>query len=290
MRFLIGLTLATAVSKVAIGEDADAVLKRWNEHVSTHRTKGLHGTARLYVYDEVFQTESRGRVEFWISGLEEWRVDYAPADVGRQQSSLTGPNSKRYKLQPLNRYDRWSRSAMELTQWAGNAHSLPEPYRSDLEKGFRGGLLDSFAKWLATIPLSNSEIMPGVIQLACSGPSNGSDGFNVCRRNHWLVTLGKTHGDRDRIHLVLLPISEELQRNCSKVEVLLKASDLAPIGIRIFDPAGTSNTVYAFDGVGDLPYESDPFGPNALATWPPNCGTFVDDAPPPPPLASPLMD
>jgi hypothetical protein len=296
MRLFLGLSL-TVIPTAASADDVDAILKRWSEHLAKRPVKGLHGTARLYLYDAVFQIESRGRAEFWISGPEEWRIDSAPADVGKEKSLVVGAFGMPYTLRPLQRHDRWSQSATEVTQAAGNTRGLPDVTRFDLQQlpGGRSPGADQPLAWffaelfrpLSEIPLRLSETMPGIIQLACSGPTHDPNSFSFCRHENWKIPLGSAHRQRGRIHLVFLPNSEPLQRSFSQVEVLLNEADFTPIGVRTHDPAGTSNCVYAFEWVGHVPYDDDPFGLSALAKWPPECRA---DHPPPPPVATRLAD
>jgi hypothetical protein len=150
-------------------------------------------------------------------------------------------------------------------------------------------LFSALLRPLSDLPLQISETMPGVIQLACSGPSDDPGGFRFCRPANWKVALGSMHDQRGRIHLLFVPNSKNIERSFSRVEVLLKAADFTPIAVRTFDPAGTSNCVYTFEGVGDVLYDDDPFGLNALANWPPECRTR-SDGPPPPPVATRLAD
>jgi hypothetical protein len=291
MRLFLGFSLAV-IPAAASADDVDTILKRWSEHVARHPLKGLHGTARLYVYDDVFQTDSRGKVEFWISGPEEWRVDVAPAEIGREQGSARG---KAITLRPLQRYDRWSQSTTELTQAVGGAHGLPDVFRCDVPQLLRDrrrgeeepqpGLFRAIAQ----IPSEISETLPGVIQLGCSGPSGDPDSFYFRHPENWMITLAAGHGDPGRIHLELRPQSASLKRSISSVEVLLTGSDFTPIGVRVCDAAHTMSTIYAFEGIRDLPYNDDPFGLNALASWPPQCRARSDD-PPPPSVATRLAD
>ncbi len=51
------------------------------------------------------------------------------------------------------------------------------------------------------------------------------------------------------IHVVAYPLREQDSREWSRAEVLLDSQTFLPQSIRTFDPAGTSENVYAFSNV-----------------------------------------
>ena len=216
------------------------------------------------------------------------------------KSTLHGANGKAYQLRSRG-HERYSQSATVVTREIGNALGPPERKQFELRHiadGWRNdeevpdaGIIEKLGRFFATQPSVISELPPGIVSLACDGPSADPKCFRFCRRDNWQVSLGTSHGQRGRIHLVLLPKSARLQQTFSTVELLLNATDFRPIGVRLNDSTGSSNVVYAFEGVGAVPYDADPFGPTALAVWPPVCGAPSDgDRPPPPPVATPLAD
>ena len=283
--------LAIFLSPTAVlAEDVDDVVAVWMKHLERNPKSAVHGTARQYTYDAVFQTETHSRVEFWIDEAVGWRLDYAPSDVSAKTSERLGPNGTRYQLKSRGASERWS-CAHDVFQVSSSISDRgpPEVRSSKLSADDSAAksaipiLLFRDRSWLR---IQTPVLLPGV----CAGlPLNESSSKVGRRHQDWEFWLGSMHGKNNRIHLVLAPMADELKRELSQAELLLERTSYEPVGLRVIDPAGTSETVYVFDGIRELKQSDEAFSGEALSKWPPRCEPLhcspCSDRPPAPPLA-----
>src|SRR5678815_501009 len=112
---LLAAVIGVSWSGHLMADDVEAILVKWADHVSKRPRSDVHGTAKVYSYDTTFRSETRHRVEFWLSGPDEWRIDGAPMDVRSRSSQRRGDDGKPFQLESIRFPWRWSRSSSTLT-------------------------------------------------------------------------------------------------------------------------------------------------------------------------------
>jgi len=216
-----------------IKPELESLLTAWEKH--TQGVQRLNGGFRLYTYDQVFQTETRAEGKFWYQSPDKGRMDFSPADLSRVErengklvnKSKTAPNGAPYEVK-AKEAEIWNCSGNEILQINPvkkeyNRIAIPPQYQGESIK-------ESPLPFL--FGLRKAEAM-----------------------ERYMMDLGPVHGKTPRgfkgpvIHVIALPLREQDSREWSRAEVLLDSQTFLPQSIRTFDPAGTSENVYAFADV-----------------------------------------
>jgi hypothetical protein len=217
-------------------------------------------------------------------------LDYAPSDVSDKTSDRLGPDGNRYQLKSRGASERWScaRDIFQVSQ-SMTDRGPPDVRSSKLSEDdseAKSAIPILFFRGRSWLRIQTPVLLPGV----CAGlPWDDSSSTIGRRHQDWEFRLGSMHGKNNRIHLVLTPLADEHKRELSQAEILFEGSGFEPVGLRVIDPAGTSETVYAFDGIRELKQSDEAFSHEALVKWPPRCEPLhyspCSDRPPAPPLA-----
>jgi hypothetical protein len=215
--------------------ELESLLSQWEKQ--TQGVQRLSGNYRLYTYDQVFQTETRAEGQFWYQSPDKGRMDFKPADLSRIErdpktgkainSSKKGADGVPYEVK-AKEAEVWNCNGSEILQlFPGrkeyNRVAIPPQFQGESIK-------ESPLPFL--FGLRKAEAM-----------------------DRYLMDLGPLHGKSIRnikgpvIHVIALPLREQDSREWSKAEVLLDSQTFLPQSIRTFDPAGTSENVYAFSDI-----------------------------------------
>ncbi|HVJ87851.1 MAG TPA: hypothetical protein VM452_19465 [Caulifigura sp.] len=268
IRWLFGAVVLLTSWAPAFADDVDKVLRDWSHHRLMNPQVGVHFKARAFTCDHTFQTETRSVVECWTRSIGEVRLDFIPSEPAPGEvSRRTGPNGKPYTLMP-RRPERWVFTPQRMRQLfpGANPGDPPEVHDVDLSPPKRSGswnpleaVADHVAgQWQAFGQRgANSMMTVADIPILLEEPE----------RKRWDVRLGRLHGVKDQIHLVLTPAAAGVSREFSQIEVLL-LRDFTPFAFRSFDPAGTSETVYVYSSWLPLERDTDAFTEESIARWP----------------------
>jgi TIGR03009 family protein len=217
-----------------VSPELENLLNAWEK--KSQGVQRLNGNFRLYTYDEVFQSETRAVGKFWYQSPDKGRMDFEPADLVRVAKDKAGkpinpgkvgPNGQPYEVKKRD-HEIWNCNGNEILQIflekkEYNRIAIPQQYQGESIKEsplpFLFGLKKDEAKERYLMQL---------------GPLNGRvpNGYKVpC------------------IHVIAYPLREQDSREWSKAEVLLDSQTFLPQSIQTIDPAGTSQSVYAFSEV-----------------------------------------
>ncbi len=250
--------------------ELERVLQEWERHSKRIRT--LEGKHRRYLYNHTFQDEKRAEGQFFFQAPDRGRIDIVPLKVTETVNPRKiGKNGQPFTI-TADRPERWICTGKEVLEI------------NDAEKSF-----DLF-------PLPPDVQGENIIE----SPLPFLFGMEAeAAKRRYKLSLGSLHdpeGKRSgirRIHVVALPRLRKDRANWSRAEVLLDAETYLPQFIRLFDPAGTLETVYQFYNVrvnkpwkGFLGIQSDPFHPalrgyRPIPHQPPGDASTVEHPKPP---------
>jgi hypothetical protein len=298
-RFAFWMVIALSVCvrvEAADTESVEAVLDAWVKHLAVNQRNGFQGSGVLYTYDTVFCTETRRRVEFWCDGPSWWRHDYFPMQATDEKVRRLNADGVPFELKSSSGCERWVRSGAVMIQQSGFGYGPPDvrgvtvretaPTKSAERIKLTGFLGAIQRAWEDALARHSAFFM----QFASTGFREDGTSPEWWSRKSWVVSLGPMHGKNGRVHLICVPEKDEVLTQLSRMEVLLHATTFRPVAIRFVDPAGTSDHVCAFHRIEDLELAVDPFGEEAIASWPPGRKRaspyeFGAQRPPAPPVA-----
>lgn len=264
-RLLLGFILVSLPS-VVFADDVDAILKRWSEHAAKHGTRGLHGTARLYTYDSVHQRETRRRVEFWSDGRDHWQIEFSPADVDGKTSRMMGIDGSPYQLRTPGKSERWARTGASLIHQTAARNETPSARRVNLAASNVPDLR-TLSERLADWPAICAEDLAVPLHIGSTGLTTTA-APDAAAASPWQIELGGMNGKSGRIHLMVTHAEEQREIKEPRYEILLKADDFSPVGVKVADPLRMTETVYAFETVEELARDSAILNTLGSRPWP----------------------
>lgn len=197
-------------------EQLEKILKEWE--LASGKIQKLQGKHQRFVYEDVFKVEKRSDGIFYYESPDKGRIDIAPAKIEKGDvSKRKDPETKQpYKLQP-DRPERWVCNGKEVVQF------------NDAEKTYE----------LFPIPPQHqgANIMEGPLPFLFGMPADKA-------KKRFALTLLRQ--DDNHIWLKAIPRWKSDASNYKEAYIILEKGRYLPTAVRLIDPSGNLETVYAF--------------------------------------------
>lgn len=223
--------------EMKISPQVEAILQTWEQKTSgIERMKGKY---RRYVYDHIFLVEKRAYGEYWFESPDKARMDFYPdKEIPNPPQHKIG--DKLYQVE-ADRGETWLCTGKEILDIS---HAKKTYDRFQIPVAFQG-------------------------QNITNGPLPFLFGMKAEEvKKKYMMNLGEMHKPEEgRIHIIATPLVPALRREFKRAEILLN-SDYLPTGVKLWDPAGSKETVYVFwePDKNFLKFLNDPFRIN-LRGW-----------------------
>lgn len=206
------------------------LLDEWERKTSGIDT--LKGTFVRYKYDYVFKVEKRAVGEFSFGSPDKARMDFHPdpeivkmiKKADGQKPRHTLPNGTTFTVEP-DELKTWVCTGQNILDVD---HATKQYNRMEIPKRYQG-------------------------QRITDGPMPflfGMKADSVAKQYKLAFGEGHDH-DHDpptKIHIIAYPLVPHLQREFRKAELYLNPATYHPYAVKLWDPAGSTETVYAFKG------------------------------------------
>ncbi len=198
-----------------LGPELTKILTDWSN--STSKIEKLEGTHRRYTYDHVFGTEKHAVGKFFYEAPDKGRIDVEPVDikngaVGRKKDKAGKP----YSLKK-DRQEKWVCDGKRVMQ------------------------VDDEAKVVNVFPIppqaQGKNIMNGPLPFLFGMPPETAK-----RRFHLTLLKHETN----TAWIKAIPRLKANAANWKEAEIILSKKTWVPIAVKLLDPAGNKETVYAF--------------------------------------------
>lgn len=202
--------------EMKISPQVEAILQTWEQKTSDiSRMKGKY---RRYVYDHIFLVEKRAYGEYWFESPDKARMDFYP-DKELPNPPQQKIGSKVFQIQ-ADRGETWLCTGKEILDIN---HDEKTYDRFQIPVAFQG-------------------------QNITNGPLPFLFGMKAEEvKKKYMMSLGDMHKPEEgKIHIVATPMVPALRREFQRAEILLNAETYLPSGVKLWDPAGSKETVYVF--------------------------------------------
>lgn len=241
----------------------EQILHNWSQ--ATRQIKELKGEHNRFVYDHVFETETQAKGKFYYRAPDMGRIDlhpykYAPNQVSQKRNAQGQP----FTLVE-DKPEKWicdGERLMQVNEQERQVDVYPIPEDS------RG-----------------TSIMNGPLPFLFGMPPE------VAKRRYQLTLVSD---DSERCIVEAVPRLQSDAANYKKAAILLEKKTWLPKAVKLYDPAGNKETVFAFENL-EQPGEGG-FGKNVISlVFPekdpffldPKRYKFVYNTPVAPPQAAP---
>lgn len=227
-----------------ISEELAEVLREWEWKSS--QIKSLHGTHKRTVYNLVFEVEKIATGKFFLETPDKGRIDLVGVKPKRdEKSARIGRSGKPFRLEE-DRAEKWICTGDEIV------------------------MINDDDKSYEVIPLPEHAKGKNIV----NSPLPFLFGMKADEaRRRFRMTLKSN--SKTAAFLIVNPRQQTDLQNYTEAWIMLEKANYLPTAVKLFDPSGTLETVYKFDGVkindkgilrGVVGFfggtEKDPFRPN----------------------------
>ena len=208
---------ANGPAQVQISPELEQILQIWEQH--TDKIERMQGVFRRYEYNKVFQIEKRAIGKYWYERPDKARMDFQPdPEIPDPPTHVIGQMT--FTVQP-DETKSWICTGQEIL---------------DIEIKNK-----QFNRVQIPVSFQGENIRNGPLPFLF-----GMKADQV--KEKYLLSLGADHAPQEKgiIHIVAYPLAPSLRREFSRAEVRLDARTFYPEGVKLWDPAGNKETVYAF--------------------------------------------
>ena len=192
------------------------VLNEW--YLQTSGIKTLEGKHRRWVYNQVFEVESRAEGEFWYVSPDKGRIDLKSSVIKPNEVSLRkNKQGQPYTVKPDDP-ERWICTGTKLMKV------------NDAQKEFD----------VYEIPPHGQgrNIMEGPLPFLFGMPPE------LAKKRYWMELLPKTN--QQQVWLKVIPRWQQDAVQYKEARVILDRRRYLPIAVQLFDPSGNRETVFTF--------------------------------------------
>lgn len=192
------------------------ILEQWE--LKTGKIQKLSGKHRRYVYDRVFEVETRADGVFYYEAPDKGRIDLEPTKIDPGEvSKRLGKTGKPYSLRP-EVAEKWICDGQYVAQGIVQQKVY---VKYEIRPEDRGrNIMDSPLPFLFGMPAEKA-------------------------KERYFIRINQ-HTNQAQVWLDILPRRKDDRDNWAEAQVILDRRNFLPVAVKLIDVTGNRETVYAF--------------------------------------------